>query len=102
MPWNRGARVSKEDHKAAAEHVLRLGEAQHMRAGAGDAGGMRGGSGGGGATWRGEERASGGRGSGGADARAARGARKGSTEAAGAWHMAGEGGWGGVEKKQRS
>jgi hypothetical protein len=50
MPWNRGARVSKEDHKAAAEHVLRLGEAQHMRAGAGDAGGMRGGSGGGGAT----------------------------------------------------
>jgi hypothetical protein len=65
MPWNRGARVSKEDHRAAAEHVLRLGEAQHTQAGAGDAGGMRGGSGGGGATWRGEERASGGRGSGG-------------------------------------
>jgi hypothetical protein len=29
MPWNRGARVSKEDHRAAAEHVLRPGEAQH-------------------------------------------------------------------------
>jgi hypothetical protein len=28
MMWTRGARVSKEDHRAAAEHVLRLGEAQ--------------------------------------------------------------------------
>jgi hypothetical protein len=27
MPWNRGARASKEDHRAAAEHVLRPGEA---------------------------------------------------------------------------
>jgi hypothetical protein len=102
MPWNRGARVSKEDHRAAAEHVLRLGEAQHVRAGAGDAGGTRGGSGGSGAMWRGEERASGGRGSGGADAGAARGATKGRVEAAGARHMAGEGGGGGAEKKQRS
>jgi hypothetical protein len=76
MPWNRGARVSKEDHRAAAEHVLRPGEAQRARAGAGDAGGTRGGSSGGGATWRGEERASGGRGSGGGDAGAARGVRK--------------------------
>jgi hypothetical protein len=65
MPWNRGARVSKEDHRAATEHVLRLGEARHERAGADDAGGTRGGSGGGGATWRGKERASEGRGSGG-------------------------------------
>jgi hypothetical protein len=80
MSWNTGARVSKEDHRAAAEHVLRLGEAQHARAGAGDAGGTRGGSGGGGATWRGEERASGGQGSGGADAGAARDARKGGTD----------------------
>jgi hypothetical protein len=83
MPWNRGARVSKEDHRAAVEHVLRPGEAQRARAGAGDADGMRGGSGSGGATWRGEERASGGPGSGGADAGAARGARKGGVEAAG-------------------
>jgi hypothetical protein len=56
MPWNRGARVSKEDHRAAAEHVLRPGEAPHARARAGDVGGTRGGSGGGGATWRGGSR----------------------------------------------
>jgi hypothetical protein len=56
MPWNRGARVSKEDHRAAAEHVLRPGEAPRARARAGDAGGMHGGSGGGGATWRGGSR----------------------------------------------
>jgi hypothetical protein len=74
--------VSKEDHRAAAEHVLRPGGA--------------------GATWRGEERASGGWGSGGADAGAAHGARKGSAEAVGAWHMASEGSGGGTEKKQRS
>jgi hypothetical protein len=41
MPWNRGARVSKEDHRAATEHVLRPREAQRTRAGAGDAGGSR-------------------------------------------------------------
>jgi hypothetical protein len=56
MPWNRGARVSKEDHRAAPEHVLRPGEAQCARVGAGDAGGTRGGLGGGGATWRGPAR----------------------------------------------
>jgi hypothetical protein len=43
--------VSKEDRGAAAEHVLRLGEALHARAGAGNAGG----SGGSGASWRGRE-----------------------------------------------
>jgi hypothetical protein len=48
--------VSKEDRGAAAEHVLRPGEALRARAGAGNAGGMRGGSGGGGATWRGSKR----------------------------------------------
>jgi hypothetical protein len=31
MLWTRGARVSKEDHRAAAEHVLRLGEARASR-----------------------------------------------------------------------
>jgi hypothetical protein len=82
MPWNRGARVSKEDHRAAAEHVLRLGEVQRARAGAGDAGGTRGSSSGGGTTWRGQERASAGRGSDGADAGAARGTRKGGVGAA--------------------
>jgi hypothetical protein len=45
--------VSKEDRRAIAEHVLRPREALHARAGAGDAGSMRGGSGGGGVTWRG-------------------------------------------------
>jgi hypothetical protein len=40
-----GAWVSKVDHRATAEHVLRLGEALRMRAGAGDAGGARGSSG---------------------------------------------------------
>jgi hypothetical protein len=82
MPWTRGARVSKEDHKAAIEHVLRPGEAQHMRAGAGDAGGTRGGSGGGGVTWRGKSRLAQGREGGGqgvgghvAQLRAARGRR---------------------------
>jgi hypothetical protein len=89
MSWNRGAQVSKEDHRGSAEHVLRPGEAQHMRAGAGDASGTRGGSGGGGATWRGQERASAGRGSGGADVGVARGTRKGGAGAAGAWYMAG-------------
>jgi hypothetical protein len=48
--------VSKEDHGAAAEHVLRPGEALRVRAGAGYTGGTRGGSGGGGASWRGWER----------------------------------------------
>jgi hypothetical protein len=27
MPWNRGAQVSKEDHRPATEHVLRPGGA---------------------------------------------------------------------------
>jgi hypothetical protein len=45
--------VSKEDRTVTAEHVLRPIEVLRARAGAGDAGGMRGGSGGGGATWRG-------------------------------------------------
>jgi hypothetical protein len=62
MLWTRGARVSKEDHRATAEHVLRPGEALRARAGAGDAGGTRGGSGGGGATWRGGSRPARGRG----------------------------------------
>jgi hypothetical protein len=48
--------VSKEDRGAAAEHVLRPGEALHARAGAGDTGSRRSGSGGGGAMWRGRER----------------------------------------------
>jgi hypothetical protein len=43
--------VGKEGHRATAEHVLRPGEALHVRAGAGDVGGTRGGSGSGGATW---------------------------------------------------
>jgi hypothetical protein len=71
--------VSKEDCGAAVEHVLRPGEALHVRAGAG-AGGTRGGSGGGGAMWRGRERPArgregGGKGAGGhvAQLRAARG-----------------------------
>jgi hypothetical protein len=62
MLWTRGARVSKEDHRATAEHVLRPGEALRARAGAGDAGGTCGGSGGGGATWRGGSRLARGRG----------------------------------------
>jgi hypothetical protein len=53
MLWTRGARVSKKDRRATAEHVLRPREVLRMRAGAGDVGGMRGGSGSGGATWRG-------------------------------------------------
>jgi hypothetical protein len=53
MLWTKGARLSKEDRRATAEHVLRPREALRAGAGAGDAGGMRGGSGGGGATWRG-------------------------------------------------
>jgi hypothetical protein len=72
--------VSKEDRGAAAEHVLRPGEALRARAGAGNAGGTRGGSGDGGATWRGRERPArcregGGQGAGGhvARLRAARG-----------------------------
>jgi hypothetical protein len=48
--------VSKEDRGAAAEHVLRPGEALRVRAGAGNTGGTRGGSSGGGATWRGREK----------------------------------------------
>jgi hypothetical protein len=40
-----GAWVSKVDHRATTEHVLRLGEALCARAGAGDAGGARGSSG---------------------------------------------------------
>jgi hypothetical protein len=54
------------------------------------AGGSCGGSGDGGPTWRGHEQASASRGSGGTDAGAARGARKGGAGAVGAWHMAGE------------
>jgi hypothetical protein len=84
--------VSKEGRGAATEYILRLGEALHARAGAGVAGGTRGSSGGDGATWRGEERASAGRGSGCADAGAARGTRKGGAGAAGAQHVADEGG----------
>jgi hypothetical protein len=56
MVGKRSVWVSKEGHGAAAEHALRPGEALHVRAGAGDAGGTRGGSGGGGATWRGGSR----------------------------------------------
>jgi hypothetical protein len=89
MPWTRSVWVSKEGCGAVAEHVLRLGEALRVRAGVVNAGVTRGSSGGGRATWRGKERASAGRGSGGADAGAARGARKGGTGAAGARHMAG-------------
>jgi hypothetical protein len=48
--------VSNEDRGAAAEHVLRPGEALHARAGAGNTGGTRGGSDGGGATWGGRSR----------------------------------------------
>jgi hypothetical protein len=48
--------VSKEDRGAAAEHVLRPGEALRARAGVGNAGGTRGGLGSGGTTWRGRER----------------------------------------------
>jgi hypothetical protein len=72
--------VSKEDHGAAAEHVLRPGEALHVRAGAVNAGGMRGVSGGGSATCGGRSRPArgregGGQGTGGhvARLRAARG-----------------------------
>jgi hypothetical protein len=45
--------VSKEDHGAAAEHVLRPGEVLRARVGAVNDGGTRGGSSGGGATWGG-------------------------------------------------
>jgi hypothetical protein len=62
MLWTRGARVSKEDRRATAEHVLRPREALRARAGASDAAGMRGGSGGGGATWRGRNKLARGRG----------------------------------------
>jgi hypothetical protein len=90
--------VSKEDHRVVAEHVLRLGEAQCVRAGAGDAGGTHGSSGGGGATWRGRSmpargQEGGGQGAGGHVARG---------KAAGAWHRAGEAAavrW--VEKQRR-
>jgi hypothetical protein len=68
---------------------------------AGDVGGTRGGSSGAGATWRGQERASAVRGSGGADAGAARGARKGGAGAAGARHMASKsGGASGSENRE--
>jgi hypothetical protein len=50
--------MSKEDRGAAAEHVLRLGEALRARAGAGNAASTGGSSGGGGTTWKGEKRAS--------------------------------------------
>jgi hypothetical protein len=83
MPGKRSVWVSKKGRGAAAEHALRPGEALRARAGAVNTGG--------GVTWRGAERASAGRGSGGADAGAARGARKGGAGAAGAQHMAGEG-----------
>jgi hypothetical protein len=94
--------VSKEDHRATAEHVLKPGEVLHARVGAGGTGGSGGGSGGGGATWRGGSKPARGWGSGGADAGATRGARKGGVEAACARHMADEGYGGGAEKKQRS
>jgi hypothetical protein len=51
MSWTRGARMGKQDHRATAERVLRLGDTLRARAGAGDADGMRGGPGGDGATW---------------------------------------------------
>jgi hypothetical protein len=54
--------VSKEDRRAIADNVLRPREALRTRAGAGDAGGMRGGSGGSGATWRGGNKRAQGRG----------------------------------------
>jgi hypothetical protein len=57
-----GAWVSKVDHRATAEHVLRPGEALRMRAGSGDAGSARGSSGGGGATWKKQRRPARGRG----------------------------------------
>jgi hypothetical protein len=60
--WTRGARVSKEDRRATAEHVLRPRETLRVRAGAGDTGSMRGGSGGCGATWSGGNKPSRGRG----------------------------------------
>jgi hypothetical protein len=49
--WASGARVSRDDHRVAAEQDLRSEEMQRVRPGAGDAGGRRGSSGGGGATW---------------------------------------------------
>jgi hypothetical protein len=58
MPWTRGVRVSKQDHRVVAQHNLRLGETQHARAGAVNAGGTRGSSGGGCATWGKQGRAS--------------------------------------------
>jgi hypothetical protein len=94
--------VSNEGRGIAAEHALRSGEALRMRAGAGDTGGTCGGSGGGSATWRGQEQASVSRGSGGADAGAARGARKGGAGAVGERHMAGEAASVRQAEKQRS
>jgi hypothetical protein len=89
MPWNRGARVSKEDHRAAAEHVLRPREALRTRARAGDAGGTRGGSGGGGATWRGGSRPARGREGGGQGVGGHMAQLRVRAGAAGARHMAG-------------
>jgi hypothetical protein len=51
IPWTRGVRGSKQDHRVVAEHDLRPGKTQHARVGAVNAGGMRGNSGGGGVTW---------------------------------------------------
>jgi hypothetical protein len=81
--------VSKEDHRAAAEHVLRLGEAQRARAGAGDAGGTRGGSG---RRRNVERRGESQRGPGKwrARCRRAHGTAQRGAGAAGAWHRAGE------------
>jgi hypothetical protein len=58
MLWTGGSRVSKEGRRATAEHALRPGGVLHVRAGAGDAGSMRGGTGSGGATWGEQKRAS--------------------------------------------
>jgi hypothetical protein len=58
MLWTRGARVSKDGHRATAEHALRPGGVLHARAGAGDAGGTRDGTGTVGATWGEQKRAS--------------------------------------------
>jgi hypothetical protein len=62
MPWTRGVWVSKQDHRVVAEHELSPGETQPARAGAVNAGSMRGSSGDGGATWGKQERASAGSG----------------------------------------
>jgi hypothetical protein len=96
-----GAWVSKVEHRAATEHVLRPGEALRARAGAGDAGGTRGGSGGGGATWEKQGRPARGRGR----RRARRGRTRGSPLSG--FGAVGHGTWseqrrrGSAEKKQR-